>query len=90
MATAPRKSVKPEPDPEDAPPVDKVEPEPEGEPAAEESGKIGLLNPGTTSIVYSADGRSIGGGERAEVDEVDEVGQAAIDRGYLMRTESNS
>lgn len=47
--------------------------------------KTTLLNPGTTAVTYSTDGRSLGAGERVEVDKVDEVAKVAIESGYLVR-----
>lgn len=84
--SGPRKPIPPEPDPPVeqtpvVPPEDDTEPPPVEEP----TDKITLVNPGNSAVVYSLDGRMLGGGESAEVEEIDEVGQAAIDRGYLMR-----
>jgi len=47
-----------------------------------------LLNSGRTGVVYDSTGRSLGGGERLEIDDgLDEVGQAAVDRGFLTVVE---
>lgn len=83
----PKKPIAPEPGPPvEETPVVPPEGDPETEPPAEEpTDKITLVNPGNSAVVYSLDGRMLGGGESAEVEEIDEVGQAAIDRGYLMR-----
>jgi hypothetical protein len=43
-----------------------------------------LVNSGQTGVVYDTAGHTIGGGERIPLDgELDEVGRAAVDRGYL-------
>lgn len=49
-----------------------------------------LLNPYRSGVVYDDEGRSLGGGERIEVDEVDAVGQAAVDARHLMLVEAPS
>lgn len=49
--------------------------------------KIVLFNPEQSPTVYDKEGRSVGGAERVTVDEVDEVGQAAVDAGLLVREE---
>lgn len=46
--------------------------------------KITLFNPAHTNIVYTEAGHILGGGERHEVDHVDEVGQRLIDAGELL------
>lgn len=81
-------AVAPEPDDGDTP-VDPVAPEPDAPaPAAPtEKGKYGLLNPGTSPITYTDDGRSIGAGERIRVDSLDQAAQSAIERGYLVQTD---
>lgn len=43
-----------------------------------------LINPGRTGVVYDVEGRSLGGGERLEVDGVDDVAKAAIDCRQLL------
>lgn len=83
MATS-RKPVPPENDPEPETPVAPVAPEPDPEPAETPKPAHTLLNPGTASCVYNTQGQSLGGGECVDVDEIDEVGQAALDRGYLV------
>lgn len=86
MPTPKRKPVPPEPDPETPPELPRVSPEPEPAPADEpEPGVVTLVNPGTSAVVYSLDGRQLGGGESVRVDEVDVVGLTAIERGYLTR-----
>lgn len=75
--------VPPEPDPANPTPIPSVPPEPDPTPAPAPTGKYTLLNPGTTPVVYTCDGRIIGAGERISVDSIDEVAQTAIDRGYL-------
>lgn len=93
MPTASRKTTtKDSVGPEQDPPVEKSEPVPPesdeatppdgGEPG---EGKIKILNPGTTAVTYSADARQIAAGERLEVEELDEVGEAALDRGYIVK-----
>lgn len=42
-----------------------------------------LVNPGTTPLVYDADGRVIPAGERRRADALDAVGAAAVANGYL-------
>lgn len=42
-----------------------------------------LLNSTRAGVVYDGAGHSLGGGERLEIDALDEVGQAAVDAGYL-------
>jgi hypothetical protein len=49
--------------------------------------KITLFNPEQTPLVYDAEGRIVGGAERVEVDELDEVGQRAVEVGLLVREE---
>jgi hypothetical protein len=43
-----------------------------------------LVNPGNTPQVYSKDGKSIGAGERLELDKLDTVGKAAVAGGRLV------
>jgi hypothetical protein len=43
-----------------------------------------LINPGAAGVVYNTVGDSVGGGERVEVDEIDDVGRAALDTGQLL------
>jgi len=81
--------VPPEPDPADPAPEPVVPPEPDPAPApTAPAGKYTLLNPGTTPVVYTVDGRIIAAGERISVDSIDSVGQTAIDRGYLKLVDS--
>ena len=42
-----------------------------------------LLNSTRAGVVYDDAGHSLGGGERMQIDSLDEVGQAAVDAGYL-------
>lgn len=87
MPAPKRKPVPPEPDPEPGETGQPVPPEPEPQPVVDEGpGKITLVNPTTSAVIYTTDGRQLGGGESVQVDEVDEVGQVAIERGYLTRT----
>lgn len=84
---APRKpAVKPEPDAPDAPevPVIAPEPDPAPEPDAPAEGGHRLLNPGTTAVTYDGEGRQAAPGETVTTEEIDEVGTAAIERGYLI------
>lgn len=46
--------------------------------------KTSLYNPNTTPVVYDESGHIVAGGERVEVDEVDEYGQEAVDGGLLV------
>lgn len=80
----------PEPEQEEVPPGPIApEPDPVPEETEEPEATIGLLNPGSSSVIYNSEGQSIGAGERIGVAEIDEVGQAALDRGYLTRLETN-
>lgn len=49
--------------------------------------KAVLFNPEQSPTVYDKEGRTVGGAERVTVDQVDEVGQAAVDAGLLVREE---
>lgn len=49
--------------------------------------KIVLFNPEQSPTVFDKEGRTVGGAERVEVAELDEVGQAAVDAGLLVREE---
>lgn len=51
--------------------------------------KTTLFNPEQTPTVYDEEGRTVGGAERVTVDEVDAVGQAAVDAGLLVREEES-
>lgn len=46
--------------------------------------KITLFNPSIVPVVYTDDGRIVAGGERVELDKLDESGQRAVDRGRLV------
>lgn len=46
-----------------------------------------LINTGRSGVTYDDAGHSLGGGERIDVDRVDDVAQAAIDRGQLRVAE---
>lgn len=46
--------------------------------------KIHIFNPLTGPVVYSRDGRVLGGGEHREVDTLDARGQVCVARGYLL------
>lgn len=50
-----------------------------------EEGTFKILNPGTTSVVYTEDGKQIAAGEKLDVTDLDEAGQAALDRGYIVK-----
>ncbi|HZA73395.1 MAG TPA: hypothetical protein VE476_10850 [Propionibacteriaceae bacterium] len=50
--------------------------------------KITLFNPEQTPAVYDAAGHTVAGIERVEVDELDAVGQRAVDTGVLVREEA--
>ena len=56
--------------------------------AASKSGIV-LFNPEQSPTVYDKEGRTVGGAERVTVDELDEVGQAAVDAGLLVREEKS-
>lgn len=49
--------------------------------------KITLFNPEQSPTVYDAEGRVLGGAERVEVEVLNEVAEAAIDAGILVREE---
>lgn len=49
--------------------------------------KVTLFNPEQSPTVYDAQGHTVGGAERVTVDELDAVGQAAVDAGLLVREE---
>lgn len=53
-----------------------------GRPA--KSAKQILINPGRSGVVYDSEGHTLGGGERLEVDGIDDVAKAAIDSGHLL------
>lgn len=46
-----------------------------------------LLNSGRAGVVYTSTGLQLGGGDLVEIDGLDDVGQAAVDRGYLSVVE---
>lgn len=46
--------------------------------------KTTVVNPNTAGVVYDEAGHSLGGGEAIELDELDPVGQAAVDGGQLF------
>lgn len=48
---------------------------------------ITLINPGPGLVVYDEQGRSIGGGERLEVDALDPVAERALELKHLLRAE---
>lgn len=48
------------------------------------SAKQVLINPGRAGVVYDDEGHALGGGERLEVEGIDDVGKAAIDAGQLL------
>lgn len=51
--------------------------------------KIHIFNPQTGPVVYSEDGRILGGGEHREVDVLDKHGKACVKRGYLTVIEDD-
>jgi hypothetical protein len=79
-----KKAVAPEPDPEEGTPAPQVKPEADAEPEQQEKAKHTLLNPGNTTITYTADGKQLDPGNTVELDELDDVATAAIERGYLI------
>lgn len=69
---------------DEEPKVGPIAPEPD-EPAEEKpKGKHTLLNPGTTAVTYDSEARQVAPGDTVEVDEIDDVGAAAIERGFLI------
>jgi len=46
-----------------------------------------LLNSGRTGVVYDLAGHSLGGGERLPIEGLDEVGKAAVRKGFLTVVE---
>jgi hypothetical protein len=79
-----KKAVAPEPDPEEGTSTPQVQPEPDAEQEQPDKAKHTLLNPGNTTITYTADGQQIDPGKTVEFDELDDVAKAAIERGYLI------
>jgi hypothetical protein len=77
-------AVAPEPDPEEGTEAPQVKPEADPAEKTQEKGKHSLLNPGNTTITYTADGKQLDPGVSVEVDELDDVAEAAIERGYLI------
>lgn len=58
---------------------------------AKKSSKITLFNPSAMPVVYTGDGRVIGGGERIEVERLDTTGETVVKEGYLINeTERDS
>ncbi|HET9144156.1 hypothetical protein [Actinophytocola sp.] len=51
--------------------------------------KIVLFNPEQSPTVYDKEGRTVAGADRVTVDELDEVGKAAVDAGLLVREEES-
>jgi len=51
--------------------------------AEDETGRTWLVNHGTTPMVYDTEGRTVPAGGRVAVDEPDDAGRAAVERGYL-------
>lgn len=51
---------------------------------AKKDSKITLFNPTQMPVVYSDDGRVLGGGERIEIDRLDETGAEVVKQGYLV------
>lgn len=90
---APRKkadAVAPEQDPPAEETPAPVPPEPDADDSPKdgeqpEEGTFKILNPGTTSVVYTEDGKQIAAGEKLDVTDLDEAGQAALDRGYIVK-----
>lgn len=48
------------------------------------SKKTTVFNPSSSPVVYTMDGRTLGGGERCEVNAVDAVGQGLLDTDALL------
>jgi hypothetical protein len=46
--------------------------------------KITLFNPSAMPVVYTDQGHILGGGERCEVDALDETGRTVVKQGYLL------
>lgn len=70
---------------DEEPKVGPIKPEPDPEPEEPSTdGKHELLNPGTTAVTYDREARQVSPGETVTVDEIDEVGQAAVERGFLI------
>lgn len=89
-ADASTESVAPEQDPPPAEETPAVPPEPEPDDTPKdgeqpEEGTFKILNPGTTAIVYTEDGKQIAAGEKLDMTDLDEAGQAALDRGYIVK-----
>jgi len=77
-------TVAPEPDPEESSSAPQVKPEADTASKSDESAKHTLLNPGNTTITYTEDGQQLDPGKTVNVDELDDVAKAAIERGYLI------
>lgn len=43
-----------------------------------------IYNPGSSPVVYSEDGKILGGDDRIEVGKLDKHGRRAVDHGYLL------
>jgi hypothetical protein len=83
-------AVAPEQDPPVEQPVDPIAPEPDApvkddDGETPEQGSFTILNPGTSSVAYTEDARQIEPGQRITVTDLDEAGQAALDRGYIVK-----
>jgi hypothetical protein len=86
MPTPPqrKKPVAPEPDPETSGSAPEVRPEPDVKPEEKPKAKHTLVNPGNTTVTFSADGRQLSPGDSVDLDELDAVAVTAIERGYLI------
>lgn len=69
---------------DEEPKVGPIKPEPDPVEEEKPKGKHTLLNPGTTAVTYDGEGRQVDPGQTVDVDELDDVAKAAIERGYLI------
>jgi hypothetical protein len=69
---------------DEEPKVGPIKPEPDQPDEEQPKGKHSLLNPGTTAVTYDHAGRQVDPGSTVDVDELDDVAQTAIERGYLI------
>lgn len=69
---------------DEEPKVGPIAPEPDPVEEEKPKSKHTLLNPGTTVVTYDGEGRQVDPGQAVDVDELDDVAKAAIERGYLI------
>jgi hypothetical protein len=52
--------------------------------------KVTLFNPTAAPVVYTDTGKILAGGERCEVDELDNAGRTVVEHGYLVNETSDA